>query len=230
MKLFADTALLEQILEHNTDDITGFTTNPSLMRKAGVENYAEYAKKILGHITNKPVSFEVLADELPEMTRQAREIASWGKNVYVKIPVTNTKGESTAPIISELSNEGIKLNVTAIFTLNQTDEVINALNPETPSVISIFAGRIANAGIDPMPIMAEAVEMCKTAQPKAEVLWASAREAFNVKQAEECGCHIITLPPSLIKATKNFGKDLTQFSLETVEMFYQDAMAADFVV
>jgi transaldolase len=169
----------------------------------------------------------VFSDDLPEMERQAREIATWGDNVYVKIPVTNTKGTFTGPIISSLSRDGVKLSVTAIFTLEQVHDVVQALDPATPSVISVFAGRIANAGLDPMPIMRASVAIAAKL-PKAEVLWASPREALNVLQAQECGCHIITMTPDLIKATSTFGKDLAEFSLETVQMFFDDAKAAGY--
>jgi transaldolase len=228
IKLFADGADLNEMLTVKAGGrISGFTTNPTLMRKAGITDYVGFAKAVLDKIPNMPISFEVFSDELPEMERQAREIATWGTNVYVKIPVTNTKGESCASVVSSLSEAGVKLNVTAIFTLEQVHEVVLALAPKTPSVISVFAGRIANAGVDPMPLMRAAVAIAKP-RPLAEVLWASPREALNVLQAQECGCHIITMTPSLIEATATFGKDLTQFSRETVEMFYDDARAAGY--
>ena len=228
IKLFADGANLEDMLTAQASGkISGFTTNPTLMRKAGVKDYAAFAKQVLAKIKDAPISFEVFSDELPEMERQAREIATWGANVYVKIPVTNTKGEFTGPIIASLSRDGIKLNVTAIFTLEQVHDVVQALDARTPSVISIFAGRIANAGQDPMPIMRASVAIARKL-PQAEVLWASPREALNILQAQECGCHIITMTPDLIKATSTFGKDLAEFSLETVQMFYDDAKAAGY--
>lgn len=228
IKMYADGANLEDMLAaHKGGKVSGFTTNPTLMRKAGITDYVAFAKQVLDKITDAPISFEVFSDDLPEMERQAKEIASWGDNVYVKVPVTNTKGEFTGPIISSLSEAGVKLNVTAVFTLEQVQDITMALHPETPSVISVFAGRIANAGVDPMPLMKAAVAIAKQ-RPKAEVLWASPREALNVLQAQECGCHIITITPDLIKATGNFGKDLTQFSLETVQMFFDDATKAGF--
>lgn len=228
IKLFADGANLDDMLAARASGkVSGFTTNPTLMRKAGVKDYAAFAREVLAKIEDAPISFEVFSDDLPEMERQAREIATWGDNVYVKIPVTNTKGTFTGPIISSLSRDGVKLNVTAIFTLEQVHEVVQALDPATPSVISVFAGRIANAGLDPMPIMRSSVAIAAKL-PKAEVLWASPREALNVLQAQECGCHIITMTPDLIKATSTFGKDLAEFSLETVQMFYDDAKAAGY--
>lgn len=228
IKMYADGANLEDMVAaHESGKISGFTTNPTLMRKAGIKDYEAFAKKVLETITDAPISFEVFSDELPEMERQAKKIAAWGDNVYVKIPVTNTKGEFTGPIIESLSKAGVKLNVTAVFTLEQVQAVTTALAPETPSVISVFAGRIANAGVDPMPLMKAAVAIAKQ-RPKAEVLWASPREALNVLQAQECGCHIITITADLIKATSSFGKDLAQFSLETVRMFFDDAKAAGY--
>lgn len=228
IKLFADGAKLSEMVEaYESGDIQGFTTNPTLMRGAGVSDYVAFAKEVLTKITDLPISFEVFSDELPEMERQAKEIATWGDNVYVKIPVTNTKGVSTAPIISSLSAAGVKLNVTAVFTSEQVKWITEALSADTPSVISIFAGRIANTGRDPMPYMKEAVQIASV-KPKIEVLWASPREALNIVQAEECGCHIITATPSILAQRKNFGKDLAQFSLETVQMFYNDASSAGY--
>lgn len=228
IKLFADGANLSDMLAlKRSGVISGFTTNPTLMRKAGVTDYERFAKQVLAEIKDLPVSFEVFSDELPEMERQARQIAAWGDNVYVKIPVTNTKGEFTGPILANLSKESIKLNVTAIFTLEQVHKVVQALDKKTPCVISIFAGRIANGGLDPMPTMRAAVAIAK-AHPLSEVLWASPREALNVLQAQECGCHIITMTPDLIKATATFGKNMDEFSLETVRMFYDDAQAAGY--
>ena len=228
IKLFADGANLDDMLAAQASGkISGFTTNPTLMRKAGIKDYAAFAKHVLTKIKDVPISFEVFSDDLPEMERQARKIATWGDNVYVKIPVTNTKGDFTGPILYTLSRDGIKLNVTAIFTLEQVHDVVQALDAKTPSVISVFAGRVANAGIDPMPIMRASVAIAKKL-PLAEVLWASPREALNVLQAQDCGCHIITMTPDLIKGTSAFGKDLTEFSLETVQMFYDDAKAAGY--
>ncbi len=230
IKLYADGANIDDMLEAKASGkVSGFTTNPTLMKKAGITDYVAFAKDVLSKITDAPISFEVFSDDLPEMERQARLIASWGDNVYVKIPVTNTKGEFTGPILKSLSADGVKLNVTAIFTLEQVNDVLQSLDPDTPSVISIFAGRIANAGIDPMPVMKAAVAMAAR-YPTAEVLWASPREALNIIQAQETGCHIITITPDLIKATGTFGKDLAQYSLETVQMFYDDATAAGYTL
>ena len=229
IKLYADGADIDEMMKaYASGTIQGFTTNPTLMRKAGIEDYAAFAKAVLERITDMPISFEVFSDDLEEMERQARLIAGWGDNVYVKIPVTNTKGTSCAPIIERLSAAGVKLNVTAMFTLEQTDEVLSALHPDTPAVISIFAGRIANAGVDPMPIMKAAVAMAAQRRPKAEVLWASPREALNVLQADECGCHIITITSGVQSAMANFGKSLDTYSLETVQMLYDDASSAGF--
>ena len=228
IKMYADGAKIEDMLAaYKSGKISGFTTNPTLMRKAGVTDYVAFAKQVLEQIKDAPISFEVFSDDLEEMERQAREIATWGDNVYVKIPVSNTKADFTGPIIERLSKSGVKLNVTAVFTLEQVQAVTTALDAKTPSVISVFAGRIANAGVDPMPLMRAAVAIAKQ-RPNAEVLWASPREALNVIQADECGCHIITITPDLIKATGNFGKDLAQYSLETVQMFYNDASAAGY--
>lgn len=230
IKIFVDGAHLEDMLQHyqNSANIGGFTTNPSLMKKAGVSNYEDFAKEVLLKIKELPISFEVFADDLKGMEQQAQKIAAWGESVYVKIPVTNTQGISTAPLIERLSAQGVKLNVTAIFTLEQTQTVIDSLNANTAAIISIFAGRIADTGVDPMPIMSKAVEMAQKL-PAAEVLWASTREAYNLKQAEQCGCHIITVPPAIIHAAnKNFGKSLDQYSLETVQAFHHDATHAGF--
>ena len=228
VKLYADGANIEEMLAaYRGGLIKWFTTNPTLMRKAGISDYEAFAKQVLEHIRDMPISFEVFSDELDEMERQARKIATWGSNVYVKIPVTNTKSVSTAPIIQSLSKDGIKLNVTAVFTPAQVETVVEALSPETPAVISVFAGRIANAGVDPMPLMRQAVATAKKL-PHAEVLWASPREALNVVQADECGCHIITITADIQKALSTFGKDLTEFSLDTVKMFYDDATKAGY--
>lgn len=230
IKIFVDSAKLEEMLAHYQyrEQIAGFTTNPSLMKKAGVTDYHAYAKEVLTAIPDLPISFEVFADELDEMKRQALIINEWGENLYVKIPVSNTKGESTAPLLKELSQAGVKLNVTAIFTLEQTQTVIDHLSAQTAAIISIFAGRIADSGIDPMLIMRQAVDMVKHL-PNSEILWASTREVFNIKQAESCGCDIITVPPAMINAAnKNLGKSLEQYSLETVKGFYRDASEAGY--
>ncbi|MEM9243713.1 MAG: transaldolase [Pseudomonadota bacterium] len=232
IKIFVDGANLEDMLTHyqHTPDIAGFTTNPSLMKKAGVTDYHAFAQEVLEKIPDRPISFEVFADALDQMEQQANNIATWGDNIYIKIPVSNTKGISTAPLVNKLSKAGIKLNITAIFTHQQIDEVIDNLDSKTPAIVSIFAGRIADSGIDPIPTMRYAVELARKKNlPLCEILWASTREAFNIKQAEQCGCHIITVPPTLITAAhKNFGKSLEQYSLDTVKAFYQDAQAAGF--
>lgn len=232
VKIFADGASLDEMLSayaSKDPPIAGFTTNPTLMRKAGISNYTSFAKEVLGRIKDLPVSFEVFSDELQEMERQARHIASWGSNVFVKIPVTNTRGLSTAPLVKKLSGDGISLNITAVFTLDQVDDIVANLSPETPSIISIFAGRIANAGVDPMPIMQSAVQRAKHLH-KCQILWASPREALNIKQAEHCGCHIITITSNLLKEMQNFGKDLAKYSLETVQMFHHDAAKAGYQI
>lgn len=231
VKIFADGANLSDMLCYYEKDhmVSGFTTNPTLMRKAGISDYEAFAKEVLARIPDLPVSFETFSDELSEMENQARKIASWGTNVYVKIPVTNTRGIFTGPILQTLSSAGMRINVTAVFTIAQVREILKNLSSETPSIISIFAGRIANAGVDPMPIMKRAVELAKP-WTKCEILWASPREALNVVQAEECGCHIITVTPDILATIKTFGKDLSEYSLETVQMFYRDAHAAGYTL
>jgi len=228
IKLYADGADLNGMIEEYKKGITsGFTTNPTLMKKAGVKSYEEFAKAALKAIPDLPISFEVFSDDLPGMEREARKIAGWGKNVYIKIPVTNTKGESTAPLVKKLSHDGLHLNVTAILTLDQVKTVAKALSPGTPSIVSVFAGRIADTGRDPMPIMKDAVNALKPL-PKAELLWASTRELLNLVQAESCGCHIITITNDILKKIPQVGKDLDQLSLETVQMFYTDAQSAGY--
>ena len=209
------------------NSVDGFTTNPTLMAKAGVEDYLGFAKNVLSKVKQKSISFEVFSDDLDEMYQQAIILRDLGENVSVKIPVTNTKSVPTYSLIKRLSNENVKLNVTAVFTKSQIQNIFNALNPEVNSIISIFSGRIANAGIDPEPIVKFAVDLC-SGHEKIEILWASPREVFNLVQAERCGCHIITMTPNLIKLTKDLGKDLDQYSLETVKMFYDDAVKSGF--
>jgi transaldolase len=228
IKLYADGADLNGMIEEYKKGIaSGFTTNPTLMKKAGVKSYEEFAKAALKAIPDLPISFEVFSDDLPGMEREARKIGSWGKNVYIKIPVTNTRGESTAPLVNKLSHDGLKLNVTAILTLDQVKTVSKALSPDTPSIVSVFAGRIADTGVDPMPIMKDSVKVLKS-NPKTELLWASTRELLNLIQAESCGCHIITITNDILKKTPLVGKDLGQLSLETVQMFYSDAQSAGY--
>ncbi len=229
IKIFADGASLPSMLESARDPrIAGFTTNPTLMRKAGISDYQAFAKEVLAAIRDKPISFEVFADDVSEMRRQAREIATWGDNVYVKIPVTNTKRESMAALVRELASGGVKLNVTAICTLEQVRDVARALAGGAPSVVSVFAGRIADTGRDPIPLMKEALQICRASAPSAELLWASPRELLNIVQAAEIGCDIITVTPDLLKKLELVGKDLGDFSLETVQMFFKDAQAAGF--
>ncbi len=231
VKLFADGADKKGMLALNANPlIQGMTTNPSLMRKAGVTDYEGFAREILQTIKDKPISFEVFSDEFPEMRRQALKIASWQKNVYVKIPITNTRSESSLPLVRDLGKEGVQLNITAILTLAQVRGVSEALNPVVPSVVSVFAGRIADTGVDPEPIMRASLALLHN-QPKAELLWASVREVLNIFQAEDCGCHIVTVPHEILaKAIKLVGTDLGAMSLDTVKQFAQDARAAGFSV
>ena len=232
VKIFADGADKAGILSLNANPlIQGMTTNPTLMRKAGVQNYEAFAKEVLQTVTTKPISFEVFSDEFPEMRRQALKIASWQRNVYVKIPITNTRGESCLPLVRELGKEGVRLNITAMLTLDQVCGVADALNPELPSVVSVFAGRIADTGRDPIPVMRESRTVLASSQPKAELLWASVREVLNIYQADECGCHIVTVGHEILKkALKLAGCDLAALSLDTVKMFAQDAQAAGFAI
>lgn len=230
IKIFADGADLASMKAlYANPIIKGFTTNPTLMKQAGVTEYADFACNVLAAIPDRPVSFEVFADDFDEMERQAIEIASWGPNVNVKIPVTNTKSEFCGPLVSRLSKRGVQLNVTAIFTLDQVRRVTEALSPETPAIISVFAGRIADCGIDPVPLMAEAARIVQI-RPRAELLWASPRELLNVIQADQVGCGIITVTGDVIKKLALIGKDQDAYSLETVKMFYNDARAAGFTI
>jgi transaldolase len=230
VKLFADGADLAGIKEMAANPaIKGFTTNPTLMRKAGVSDYKAFALQTLQAVGGRPISFEVFADEFGEMERQAHEIASWGKNIYVKIPVTNTKREFSGALVERLSRSGVQLNVTALMTVDQVRRVTERLAPETPAIISVFAGRVADTGRDPMPLMAEAVEVMKK-KPKSELIWASPRELLNIFQANEVGCHIITATNDIIKKLSLVGKDLDAYSLETVEMFYKDAKTAGYSI
>jgi transaldolase len=227
-RVFADGADLDGILALAADPrISGFTTNPTLMWKAGLTDYSDFAQRLLERITRHPISFEVFADGVDEMRRQARLIAAWGENVYVKIPVTTTSGESMVPLVRELSESGVKVNVTALFTTAQVELVTAAVRHGAPSYLSVFAGRIADAGIDPLPIMARSVDIMVDA-PRAELIWASPREVLNVVQADSVGCHIITMTHDLLAKLELLGKDLEQFSLETVQMFHRDAVAAGF--
>ena len=230
IKIFADGADLESIYNLNSVNyIKGFTTNPSLMKKAGIKDYKDFALSLLSKIKDKPISFEVFSDDISEMEKQAEEIASWGKNVNVKIPITNTKKESTTELIGKLSSKGIECNVTAIFSIKQVKEVLNVLDKSAPAILSIFAGRIADTGIDPLKIIEEAIELSKV-KPKSEILWASTREMLNIFQANKADCHIITVPHEILKKLSYLNKDLEEFSLETVESFYKDALAAGFKI
>lgn len=230
IKLFADGAdLLEMKKIYQGGLVKGFTTNPTLMRKANVTDYEMFAKEVLREIPDLPISFEVFSPEFADMEREARKIAGWGKNVNVKIPITNLRGESSAPMIRKLSAEGISLNVTAIFTPGQVTAVAQAISPKAQTIISVFAGRIADTGKDPAPIMKEAAKILES-NPNAELLWASSRELWNIFQAEECGCHIITITPDIFKKLPLVGKDLTELSLDTVKMFDQDARAARYKI
>jgi transaldolase len=229
-RIFADGADLDGILALAADPrITGFTTNPTLMWKAGLTDYADFAQRLLERITRHPISFEVFADDAEEMRRQAKVIARWGENVYVKIPVTTTAGESMVPLVNELSESGVKVNVTALFTTAQVELVTAAVRDGAPAFLSVFAGRIADAGIDPLPIIARSVDIMVDA-PRAELIWASPREVLNVVQADSVGCHIITMTHDLLPKLDLLGKDLEQFSLETVRMFHRDAAAAGFTI
>lgn len=228
VKLFADGADLAGMQEMAANPlIKGFTTNPTLMRKAGVTDYKAFALDVLRAIPDRPVSFEVFADDFAQMEQQAFEIASWGENVNVKVPVTNTRGEFSGGLIERLSKAGVKLNVTALLTVDQVARVTERLHADTPAIISVFAGRIADTGRDPVPMMAEAVRIMR-AKPKAELIWASPRELLNIFQADAVGCHIITATNDILKKLALVGKDLDRYSLETVEMFHTDATAAGF--
>jgi transaldolase len=230
IKLFQDGAdLASMIAARDRRLVSGFTTNPTLMRKAGISDYKRFAQEVIAAIPDMPVSFEVFSDDFATMEREAREIASWGGDTYIKIPITNTKGESAARLIGALSKEGFSLNVTAMLTLDQVDTVAAAVSPSTRTIVSVFAGRIADTGIDPVQVMTEAVRRLSPL-PKAELLWASPREVLNIAQAEACGCHIITATPDIIAKLPLFGKDLHEYSLETVKMFHDDARAAGFQI
>ena len=228
VKIFADGADKSGMLEmYDKPYIKGLTTNPTLMKKAGITDYRAFCKDVLTHIKDKPLSFEVFSDDFDEMERQALEIASWGDNVYVKIPVTNTKKEPCFGLVKKLGLQKVKLNVTAILTLIQVRDVVAALNPSVPNYVSVFAGRIADTGRDPVPMMAASVEMLKLV-PSAELIWASPRELLNIFQAEQVGCHVITATHEILSKLSIVGHDLADFSKETVEMFYRDACAAGF--
>ena len=230
VKIFADGADLPTMLEmSNKPFIQGLTTNPTLMRKAGISDYKKFAREVLELIQNKPISFEVFSDDLEEMVEQAMEISSWGDNVNVKIPITNSKGDSTTQVIKELSSRGVSLNITAILTTKQVKNVIEVLDESSKAFISVFAGRIADTGRDPIPLMAEALEIMRE-KPRSELIWASPRELLNVIQADAIGCHIITATSDILKKLDIIGKDLSQYSLETVKMFRDDALASGYSI
>lgn len=228
VKIFTDGADRTSMFEMNEKPwVAGFTTNPTLMRKVGITDYEAFAKDVLAHIKDKPISFEVFADEFNEMERQAKKIVGWGENIYVKIPVTNTKGEPSLDLISRLSGDGVKLNVTAVFTLEQVRRIVSAFSGTTPGIISVFAGRIADTGRDPIPLMKEA-KAALSGKPHLELLWASPRELLNIFHAEEAGTDIITVTPDVLKKLSKIGFSLDEFSLETVKMFYNDAKEAGY--
>jgi transaldolase len=228
VKIFADGADAPEMLEmYSKPFIKGLTTNPTLMRKAGISNYRAFAREILAQIKDKPLSFEVVCDEFAEMERQALEISGWADNVFVKIPVTNTRGEASYGLIRRLAGRGVKLNVTAIMTPAQIRDVVSALSPEVAGFVSVFAGRIADTGVDPMPLMAAAVQMLKS-RPKAELIWASPREVLNIFHADSVGCHVVTATHDILRKLPLVGYNLDEYSLDTVRMFYRDAVAAGF--
>ncbi|GAK12171.1 transaldolase [Geomicrobium sp. JCM 19039] len=230
VKIYADGAVLSDMLSaYESGQIKGFTTNPSLMKKAGIKNYEQFAKEVLAKITDYSISFEVFSDDFDIMEKEADRINSWGDNVYIKIPITNSLGESSIPLIKKLSKAGMKLNITAILTLDQVRATVDALAPGTENIVSVFAGRIADTGVDPMPVMKESAKICAE-KPGTELLWASSRELLNIFQAEECGAHIITCSPDIINKLGNVGKDLEQFSLDTVKAFNKDIQALGYSV
>ena len=231
VKIYADGACLADMIDQaGKPHIKGLTTNPSLMKVAGIPNYKEFSAEVLEKITDLPISFEVFADTLDEMEKEALEINSWGKNVFVKIPVTNSKGVSTEPLIKKLSDLGVKLNVTAIFTEKQISGVIENLNPNTEAIVSIFAGRINDAGFDAKGLIKDAVKLAGEKSDKIEILWASCRQMYSIIEANEIGCHIITVPNALLAKIDLFGKDLEEYSLETVQMFLRDSTSLGYSI
>lgn len=230
IKIFADGADLKSMIEQDKGGIVkGFTTNPTLMKKNGINDYESFAKEVLKNIKDKPISFEVFSDEFNEMERQAKKISSWGSNITVKIPISNTRSESSIPLIKKLSGEGLSLNITAILTLDQVRAVKEVLNPKVYSIVSVFAGRIADTGRDPTPYMTEAAKILKPLQ-NTDLLWASSRELLNIFEAEQAGCQIITVTSDILKKLSNVNKDLGELSLDTVKMFYKDASDAGFKI
>jgi transaldolase len=230
IKIFADGADINGMKEmYKAGYVSGFTTNPSLMKKAGVTDYESFALEVVKEITNLPLSFEVFSDDFEAMEKEARKIGSWADNVYIKIPITNTKGESSTELIRKLSSEGFKLNITAILTLAQVEQVVKVISPGTSAFISVFAGRIADTGVNPIPIMKQAAEMCH-GKKGVEIIWASTRELINIFQAQDCGIDIITVTNDVLKKLPLIGKDLTELSLDTVRMFYDDAKSLGYSV
>jgi transaldolase len=230
VKIFADGADLPGMLEmYRKPYIKGFTTNPTLMRKAGITDYAGFAREVLQAIPDRPISFEVFSDEFVEMERQAQAIAGWGENVYVKVPITNTRGESACGLVKRLAHSGVKVNVTALLSLGQVREVVGAVAGGAPACVSVFAGRVADTGYDPVPLMSEAVEILRVA-PNAELIWASPRELLNVFQADAIGCQIITVTHDILKKLPLVGRPLEEYSLDTVKMFHADATLAGFAL
>jgi transaldolase len=230
VKLFADGADIQGMIEMASKSyISGLTTNPTLMRKAGINDYTEFAKKVLNEITTKPISFEVFSDNLEEMKTQGEKIASWAENVYVKIPITNTLGQNTCSVVEHLNKKGIKVNVTAIMLESQVTEIMKVLNPSVPSYVSLFAGRIADTGRDPVPIVRNCVEIISQ-NPKSELIWASPRELLNIFQANEIGCQIITATTDLLNKLNLVGRNLEEYSLNTVKMFYEDAKKSEYTL
>ena len=229
-KIFCDIAELDQIKKFNKKNIVkGFTTNPSLMRKAGAKDYKSYSKKILKICNNKPVSLEVFADEYEDMKSQALKINTWGKNVYVKVPVANSKGKFMGKIIEELNSQNIKLNITAVYSAKQTEKILELISKKTKIIISIFAGRAGDTGRDPLPELIKSIEMAKRFK-NVEILWASVREPYNYLQAKQLGCHIITIPPTIIEKIENFGKSFDQLTIETVKAFLVDSKKSKFKI
>ena len=230
IKLFADGADIEDMRRlANLSYIQGLTTNPTLMAQAGVSNYESFAKEVLTFIKDKPISFEVFSDDFDNMERQANKIAGWGDNIYVKIPITNTKGDSSAALVKRLSANGVKLNITALLTLDQVSTIHDVLSPDTPAIVSVFAGRVADTGCDPIPMMVSAREILAD-QPKTELLWASPRVVLNIIQADQSGCHIITATSGILNKLSKLDYDLEKFSLDTVRMFYNDAQKAKYTL
>tara|TARA_B100001964_G_scaffold46368_1_gene51704 strand:+ start:2596 stop:3312 length:717 start_codon:yes stop_codon:yes gene_type:complete len=230
VKIFYDGSDKKDMLDMNNKNfIKGFTTNPSLMKKAGINNYKSFAKDILGTIKEKPISFEVFSDDFYEMEKQAMEIASWSNNVYVKIPITNTRKKNSKELIKRLTKKKVKLNITALMTLEQIKSILPVLNKDVPNIISVFAGRIADTGRDPIPLMTNCLKEIKI-NPKSELLWASSRELLNIFQADQIGCHIITVSKDIIKKIRMVGYDLEEYSLDTVKTFYEDSVKASFKI